>query len=99
MLSLDVDFNKANRQTRDLAQCADDMQQQRSKLDSIIAEIQKSWQGDTAKSYTSKLEAFSKVLETNIKQCREVATAMSSKIDKIKAAEEEAQRAAESLAK
>jgi uncharacterized protein YukE len=96
-MTLSIDFALAYRQAHSMAQCADEMQQQFGRLNSIITEVRAAWKGPNASAYIKKLEAFGTKLQANAKKCREDAAAFRARIDAIKAAEERAAAAAASL--
>jgi uncharacterized protein YukE len=87
---ISIDFNKTHIQAEAMARCADGLKQQRNKLVSLIAEIRSAWQGERSAAYIKKLEALSAKMENDAKQCHEHVMAFRTKIDSIKAAEENA---------
>ena len=87
---IDIDFDKAVAQAAGMAQCADGIMQQYNKLNSLIADIRRSWKGETADAYIRKLEEFATILESDAKKCRDAATNFRTKVNFIKQTEETA---------
>ena len=85
---IDINLDKAYAQAAGMAQCADGIAQQNKKLNSLIEDLRKAWQGETSLAYIRKLEELSEVLGKEAKSCNNAATAFRAKIDEIKRAEE-----------
>jgi len=85
---IDINFDKAYAQAAGMAQCADGIIQQNKKLNSLIEDLRKAWQGETSLAYIRKLEVFSEALGKEAKLCSGIAGAFRAKIDEIKKTEE-----------
>jgi uncharacterized protein YukE len=96
-MELSLDYNKAQRQAQSLEQCAEDMLRQSREVGSIIADIRRVWQGETANAYIRKLQTLETELRENANKCSKDAIDFRSKIRAVRTADEEAQRAMESI--
>ena len=87
---MSINFQLAERQARQYMQCADDLQAQHNKLESIIAEIRNVWRGNTSEAYIRKLEALRSTLGEDAARLRDDATAFRRAIEEIRRRDEAA---------
>ena len=91
---IDINFEKANRQAANWSLCAEGIEEQSRKLNSIGNDLCDTWpNGTTALNYvTNKLYEFADKLKADAERCRNDAAAFRARIHAVKAAEEEAKR-------
>ena len=85
---IDINFDKAYAQAAGMAQCAEGIAQQNKKLNNLIEDLRKAWQGETSLAYIRKLEEFNEALGKEAKSCNNAAETFRAKIDEIKKADE-----------
>ena len=87
---MSIDFNLAARQASEYARCAEELFQEHSRLENIIAEVRKAWKGEASAMYLRRLEAFRSQLNNDAAQLRSDAVAFRARIEELRRLDEEA---------